>query len=742
MLLSKMKIGHKTLIASSICTILAGCGGGGSSGGGDSKPSNTAPTIDAISPLTIQTLDSKKISVTAKDAENNALTYSIKTAPKLGTASIDSKTGVITYIAGNVVGADTLVVSVSDGSLSTDLSITINTQVESVFDYQFYKVANPETGNSQIVRYDPNNGKQEYYSSISNVILGNRVFVMSAAKDGDKTVYKKREYAIFLDPNASKETRNYTPAGATTATEYTFYTDNILKRFDASNPNSQATIFSSAALPAALTAAGMKVIGDTQTMYLNETDIDNSYVQLRTFAKLPDIFRGELSDNIKNAYITVRLSDGKVTQGRTIKQVVNNTTGKTDSVLVNYSAAYVKGSYPTASNEAARLQSCTVDLVTCTDIGGGTGQYYFLAQNDSHIYLAKEGVKTLYAYDKTAKTLANVTGAEYPANYNPEHHQLKFGGGHGGAGIFSNFFNMPNVVDNLAEGNTGYLLINYNLDTQNAAITHTIFGNAYVFKNAEILKLTGTSASKIYDNGTGTDLANNSSNVALSYNLNLTAVKNGYLFVEAAKLSKDKMNLNYQQGWLNTATTTTKTALDNAVIDQDIPYFTSMRVPAVAVGDYVYVNETNPTAAATRVYNVYKLPLNAPTASKTSVTPTIGRMYFERTAFRANGVYEGNVLLWNKRANQATDTDDTVGSIVNATTGKLMGNIKDLEGGGGITNVTADASGNATLAGIGGLFGLHMTGTHTGVPLLTSGFSENEKSLKRVNQINGSWITD
>lgn len=59
MLLSKMKIGHKTLIASSICTILAGCGGGGSSGGGDSKPSNTAPTIDAISPLTIQTLDSK-----------------------------------------------------------------------------------------------------------------------------------------------------------------------------------------------------------------------------------------------------------------------------------------------------------------------------------------------------------------------------------------------------------------------------------------------------------------------------------------------------------------------------------------------------------------------------------------------------------------------------------------------------------------------------------------------------------
>ena len=735
-MLSKMKIGHKTLIASSICAILTGCGGGG----GDSTPANTAPTIDAISPVIVQTLDTKKISVNAKDAENNTLTYSIKTAPKLGTASIDSKTGAVTYIAGNVVGTDTLVVSVSDGSLSTDVSISINTQVESVFDYQFYKVTNPDTGNYQIVRYDPNNDKQDYYSSISNVILGNRVFVMSAAKDRDKTVYKKREYAIFLDPNASKEKRTYTPAGATVATEYTFYTNNILKRFDASNPNSQATIFSSTSLPAALKTAGMTAIGDTQTMYLNETDIDNSYVELRTFAKLPDTFKGELSDNIKNAYITVRLSDGKVTQGRTIKPIVNNSTGKTDSVLVNYSAAYVKGSYPTAGNEAARLQSCTVDLVTCTDIGGGTGQYYFLAQNDTHIYLAKEGVKTLYAYDKAAKTLANVTGAEYPANYSPEHHQLKFGGGHGGSGIFGNFYNMPNVVDNLAEGNTGYLLVNYNLDTQDAVMTHPAYGKAYVYKNAEILKLTGTTASKIYDNGNGTDLANDSDSVSLSYNLNLTAVKNGYLFVEAAKLSKDTMTLNYQQGWLNTATTTAKTALDNSVVNQDIPYFTSMRVPAVAVGDYVYVNETNPTAAATRVYNVYKLPLSTPTASKDSVTPTIGRMYFERTAFRANGVYEGNVLLWNKRANQATDTTDTVGTIVNATTGKLMGNIKGLDS--GITNVTADSSGNVTLAGIGGLFGLHMTGSHGGVPLLTSGFSEKEQSLKKVNQISGSWITD
>ncbi|KAF7276205.1 hypothetical protein GWI33_010819, partial [Rhynchophorus ferrugineus] len=180
-----------------------------------------------------------------------------------------------------------------------------------------------------------------------------------------------------------------------------------------------------------------------------------------------------------------------------------------------------------------------------------------------------------------------------------------------------------------------------------------------------------------------------------SYQLSLTAVKDGQLFIEAAKLQADK-SFNYQQGWLNTATTTAKTALDNVVVEQNINYFTALRVPAVAVGDYVYVNETNPIASATRIYNIYKLPLNNPSAktTDTGITHVTGRMYFERTAFRLNGIYEGNVLLWNKLANSTTNVK--AGDIINATNNKVMGSALNLDS--GITNVTADSSGNSTLA--------------------------------------------
>lgn len=723
--------GVPTLLAASVAALLVGCGGGG--GGDNSSSKNTAPVVDSVGTITLQTLDIHKINLSAKDAENDTLTFSIKTAPKFGQAQIDAKTGSVTYVAGNVVGEDSFVVAVSDGHLTTDTPISIITQVDAVFDHQFYKVLNPETGNYQVVRYNPNTGKEEVFSSINNVILGDRVFVMSAAKDNDKSVYKKREYAIFLDPNASKETRTYQPAGASTATEYVFYTDNVLKRFDPQNPNTQRVIFSSTALPEKLKNEGIKAVGDTQTLYLNETDIDNSYVELRAFEKLPDTLKGELSDQIKNTYLTVRLSDGKVTQGRTIQPVVNQITGKTDSVLVNYTAAHVKGSYPSAVAENARLQSCIPDLSSCKDINGASGEYYYLAQNETHIYLAKQGSKTLYTYDKQNDSLVNVQGATYPAQFDASKHLLKFAGGHGGAGIFNNFFNMPNIVNALSEGKSSYLLINYNLDTEDAVITHPYYGSAYVHKNAQILKLDGNTAVKIYDNGDGQDLGNASDDVSPSYNLTLTAVKNGHLFIEAAKISKDKKNINYQQGWLDSVTTSSKTSLDHVVVDKDINYFTALRVPAVAVGDYVYVNETtgSNTADDPRVYNIYKLPLNNPAAKKDSITPVYGRMYFERKASRKNGIYEGNVLLWNKNKQ---------GVIINATNDKVMGIATDLDQ--GITNVTADASGNSTLAGIGGLFGLHMTGSHGAVPLLTSGFSEQANSLKKVNQINGSWITD
>lgn len=702
---------------------LSACGGSSSGGG-------SAGQLSAVEGqnFTVQSAQSKTYGVNASDSAGKSLTYTIKTPPKMGTATVNSE-GTITYTAQNAVGSDSMVVMVSNGVDTKDVAVEIALQNTPVFDYQFYKVTNAETGNSQIVRYDPNDAdpNSNQRAVKENVILGSQVFMMSGAKDDDAVAYTKREYAIFLDPNSDSETRTTTSGDS--PVEYTFYKDNILKRFDADNPDAETVIFNSDMLTTEMNSAGINVIGSTVKTYLNEVDIDNSYVELRAFDQIPDLMKGEVESSKKTLPVTVRLSDSKVAAGRMIQPITSSADGTTQKVLLNYISASTGAGYEMAEK---KLQVCEVDLSVCNDVSNGTGAYHYLAQNSGTIYMAKEGVNTLYALDKSAYTLAEVVGAEYPAEYDVDHHQISFGGGHGGAGIFSNFYNIANANTQLAEGDTSYLLINYNLDTQDA-IGSGMFGenDVYAAKNAMLLKLTGNSGTTVYDNGSGSDLMNNSDGEALAYNLTLTAVKNGQVFVESSKFSPESKSFNYQQGWIDTDAPETATDLTNVVVDQTISYFTSIRVPAVAVGDFVYVNETNPLMNPGRVYNIYKMPIEDSSAPKPSVANAVGRMYFERSAYRTNGVYDGNVLLWDKET----------GDLLNATTDVLMGNIlADVDS--ELTNVTADRSGNKTLAGVGGLFGLHMTKSHGEAPFLTSGSAGTESSLKRVNQIDGEWITD
>ncbi len=724
-------------LVSAMAIVLSACGGGG---GGSSAPANTAPKVNNAT-LNTQTLETKKLVVVATDAEKDTLTYSIKQQPAHGTASIDAKTGELTYTAPNIVGSNTIVVSVSDGKLTTDATISVTTQVTAAFDYQFYSTPNPETGNVQIVRYDPNDSNASTNQKVikNNIILGDRVFVLSAAKDGDKNVYKKREYAVFLDPGASSEKRVLTASDGST-TEYTFYTNNILKKFDAANPSSESTIFTSTMLGSKLGGEGLSAIGDTYGLYVNETDINNSYVELHAFSRLPDTLKGELPETIKNTYVTVRLSDGKVTQGRTIKPVINTTTGKTDKVLVNYIAAHVAGSYPTAASEAARLQSCTADLATCTDLGTqAKGTFYFLAENDTHIYVTKEGSKKIYAFNKTTNAVAQVTGAEYPAAFDPTHHLIARGLDHGGSGVLSDFSSLTITNNQLSEGNAAYRVINYNLDTQDGV--YALFGSPQkIHKNAQILKFEGTTATKVYDNGTGVDLENKSDAIKPAGHLNLIAVKNGNLFVELGKYDADTAVNVLSAGWIK-STTSTKTALDTVVTQQNVPYFTAHQIPSVAVGDKVFVvevprdngtsgNDTN----GKRIYNVYGVALTDTTSTKANITPIRGRMFFERTAARSSGVYEGSVITWNI-AN---------GEVRNASNNTVVGIKTVVPGDAGedvpVSNAIAGNTGNRI--GVGGLFGLHLATSHGGDYYLTSGISAKPGSLTVVNRINGSWIYD
>ncbi|PID43241.1 MAG: hypothetical protein CSA52_00105 [Gammaproteobacteria bacterium] len=665
------------------------------------------------------------------------LTYEIAVQPVHGTASIDTD-GTITYTAANYIGDDRLVVAVSDGTNTVDATVDIALQAEPVFDYQFYRVENPEVpGTWQIVRYDPNDDNPASNQVVvkQGAILSNKVFVMSGAKTDDSMVYLKREYAVFQERGAFevRQTSDETPV------EYAFYSDTVLKTFDASNTNAEKVIYRGSMLSDEMKAQGVAVLGTQYKLYTTESDIDNSYVQLKAFDSLPDLLRSEHEGEKTQLPLVVRISDSTAVVGRMIAPIVNS-SGAVEKVLINEVGAYTDD---TLDSVAKTLKVCNAALVSCKPIPDSDGVYYLLARNDAMIYMARAGEQTIYAYSVADDSVSVVTGVQYPAPYDGIHHQIAYNGGHGGSGIFSNLYNMPGVVDTLSDGDISYLLINYNLDTQDPAgegrySSHGM--DPYVHKNAMVLTLTGTRGRKVYDNGTGIDLMNESDDIVPSYNMSLAAVKNGHLFLEASRFNgSETKDFHYLAGWLDTNTETTKTDLDNTLIDKDISYFTSIRVPPVAVGEHIYVNEDTylngeTSGSSNRVYNVYKIPIDNPALTKEdpAVEHVTGRMYFERSAYRTSGIYNGNVLLWDRH---------NKGMVINATTGEIMGvATEDVDE--RVSNVVADRVGNRTLAGIGGLFGLHMTTTHGGTPFLVSGQSAAAGSLKSANQINGSWIID
>ncbi|WP_068545423.1 putative Ig domain-containing protein [Thalassotalea crassostreae] len=104
-------------------TACGGGGGGGDTGGGNNTPTNTAPTISGTPSTSAQEntlyVDS---SISADDAENNTLTYSVENNPSW--LSIDSSTGELsgTPSFDDAGTYQNITVSVSDGKLSTSLS--------------------------------------------------------------------------------------------------------------------------------------------------------------------------------------------------------------------------------------------------------------------------------------------------------------------------------------------------------------------------------------------------------------------------------------------------------------------------------------------------------------------------------------------------------------------------------------------------------------------------------------------
>ena len=731
-----------TPLVLSFSALMVGCGGSGGS-------SNKAPAVSDMN-MTMQSGERVTQSLGATDADGDTLTYTITQQPAHGTATIAD--GKITYSSHNVIGQDSLQVTVSDGKESAVINVAITLQAQPAFSYQFYRIANPDTGNQQIVRYDPNDSNDDTNQQVikNNVVLGDNVFVMSGVKEADKTVLIKREYGIFLDPNTSKETR--TMNGRFGPTEYTFYFDNILKKFDATDTSSESTIFDSTMLPQSLTDTGIAVIGEEQTMHLNQIDIDNSYVTLMAYDEIADINMGELSETKLHVPLTVRLSDSSMAQGRMITYVAD-ASGATSKVLMNFVAPHSMGNYPDGDANAKRLQVCDTDLQTCHDLDGGAGNYFMLGQNTDYVYMAKDQSSDIVAYNKMDDSLTTVTGVSYPAEFD-HHHHTSSAAGHGGNGVLSNFSTIGAINNSLAEGDSSYVAINYDLDTDSA---HLDFVRNY--KHSQILKLSGTSGTKVYDNGDGVDDMNMSTEngeTAFKEHVSLVAVKDGNLFMEASYIETDETKcvidpqtynhcvVHYHAALNTNGVTTAKTEFD-VNLSEPTPsymnYLAGKRVPARAIGDDVYFSIWDRNSSASSftgelVYNVYKMPFTDLVAGATlpDMPTANGRMFMERTATRSSGVYDGSVVTWH----------GLTGEVRNITTDTLLGLDENIENDpeAPIVNVYPKSSNDNTV-GVAGLMGVRMASGHGGPTFLTSAKTGEENSLKAVNNTSGIyWIID
>lgn len=716
---------------------------------------NTAP-VAKNAQLALPVFDAeggvKKASfkVSASDADKDTLSYSIKTQPAGGSASVDA-TGQVTIDVSNAAQTDDkVVVAVSDGEDAADMTLSISRYIDtgatdaSDFKSQFYKVTNPDTTNSQVVHYNVDSGQQTVIKS--DVVLGSHVFVVSGVADNGQLRYTNREYGIFQDPGASRETRTANDGKGGTY-EYQFYTDHILKAFDANNTANERVIFSGDSLSNDLKNAGINVIDASTKMLLNEQDISNSYVRLKAYDKLADSLKKEVPEEMLHLPITVRLSDGAHTEGHPLALIKEN-DGRTRSVLLSYLAPHKRGEYPQDNALRKRLQVCDAALARCDDVNNADGNYFLLAENGGYVYLTKDKSKTIYAFNKADSSLSEVSGVEYPAAFDHHHHGISLysGGGHS-TGLFRDFFNLLNGKTTVSEGSHAYAVVNYDLDTQEevAPGPYDKYGmKVYVHKHAMVLKFSGTTGVKVYDNGDGIDQgdrSNEDDSTPRSFHLSVAAVKNGQLLLEAANFlggdpcSTDKKCMNYVQAWLDTNNVNTpKTAFDNVVTNQELPYLTAFRVPPLVVGDHAYLNEAVGLSTSSRVYTIYKMPLTDLGLGKdgAGVSSVLGRMYFERTSVGRDGTYRGNVLLWER----------TTGNVSNATSDVVIGNDSDIrESSENIYSVYARSS-TDNRAGMGGTFGLKMSAAHGSTPYLVSGEAAVGGSLKQVNHISGSWIID
>jgi len=593
-----------------------------------------------------------------------------------------------------------------DATRYTVKLVSLDASFSDTLKLAFYNVDNPLTGNDQLVVHDATTNTQKVVKT--DIILGNKAFVFDGHTEGDKEVYDSRKYGILLDPSQSKETRTG-PDGRGGTFEYVFYLDNAFKRYNIANPAEEALIYGSSMFPQSLSDQGMTAVAGDYTLFNNINDADNSYVELKVFESLPDTLKGELASSLLHAPIIVRLADSAMVQGHLIS-IVKGADGKTAGVLSFYEAVHKSGVYPEGDENRTRLQLCQPDLMVCNDVtavgGLGDGKFFFQGENDTYVYMAKNGTDILYAYNKTDNSLSEVTGVSYPATFNHKIHTIASAAHGSGEALRSGFSNLSGSTKSLSDGENAYVRINYDGDAIDPVGSYRFLGDIHVYKHSQILKLTGTTGVKMFDNGDGIDHADDSDAENVVGHANLIAVANGRLYVEIGNYEAGNGGTctpsssgygcsSVYYGYLNTGSMGT-TELDTILKPKALlRYFVSRRISPYALGGKLYIS-TFVDSSQPYVFTLDEYDINNPSTPLNTIT---GRTYFIKSAQRDSGVFEGSVLSW----------DGSTGLLTNLSTGITMGTVNGagsvIAGEPAINSVSGLTTG-VPVAGIGNLFAL------------------------------------
>lgn len=543
----------------------------------------------------------------------------------------------------------------------------------------YYTVANPKTNNSQLLAYDLSTKKASVVNT--NVIFGNKVFMYKGKKEGDKIVYTAKKYGLFLDPSQENETRvKQSRYGATT---YNFYANNALMKFNPLKPSQTNYIFKSSDIPKDLQDKGILKLGKDFNVLENIVDSDNSYANLKAFDSLADLIKGESEDNKKQTNLIVRLSDSKVTQGKALA-IIKDNDGKTSSILANIHDVYI----PKTEKANFKLVKIAKDLSTKTPITDG--EFYYATENNNYIYLFKEESNNLWAYNKTTDKIFKVNGASLAGKYKHSTHAKAAGHGSNSA-LIDGATTLSGTNDNLSDKENAYLSFNYDL-IPNVGTAYA-FGKFGAYKNSQVFKLNELNAIKIFDNGDGIDDSLNENNKEeIKGHINLVATANNKIFAELGWYENNKNNcsktikppyppnskpvqscINVKYGTLDTMTNNTAKDLtplkynQNDILVKELPYYIARRIAPVSVNDKVYISTfAGGNSKIGYEYKQYTFDFN----SNTTNTENLGRTYFVETAKRENGIYDGDVIIWDK--NTQTIKNSTGNTIV--STENINGN--------------------------------------------------------------------